>query len=274
MTRETWVVKLGGELLVDPAARRRLMTDLVALRGPDVRLVIVHGGGPQADALARSLGHEPRKVQGRRITTDTDLAIARYLYGGALNLDILADLAALGVSGLRVSGVDGDLLRAVRRPPVVMPGAGEEPVDFGHVGDVTGVNPAILELLLGHGHVPVVSPLAHDGQGSILNVNADTVATTVARALKASRLVLLTGVPGVLDAGGRVIPHLDRPSVERLIAGGVLTGGMIPKVRNALEGVEAGIGAVHVLDVAGLPTLTSPAPAGTMIVAAPEDSRG
>ncbi len=139
---------------------------------------------------------------------------------------------------------------------------------------MTGVNPAILELLLAHDHVPVVSPLATDGLGGLLNVNADTVASTVARALKATRLVLLTGVPGVLDADGRVVSRLDRSTVERLIDAGVLTGGMIPKVRNALESVEAGIGAVHVLDVAGLSTLTSPAPAGTVIVASPEDSRG
>jgi len=239
-----------------------------------VPVVLVHGGGPQADALAARLGHEPRKVDGRRVTTDTDLAIATYLYGGELNLTILAELARLGVRGLRASGVDGGLLRAVRRPPVAraLPGGGHETVDFGHVGDLVGVDPTVLKVLLAADLVPVVAPLADDGAGGLLNVNADTVATAVAVALGAARLVLLTNVPGILDGAKAVIPGLDEPTAERLIADGTIGGGMIPKVHNALAAVRQGIGSVHIMDGRAEPSplrgLLTSSPPGTVFTAA------
>lgn len=268
------VIKLGGELLTRPHPLSGLMADVVALRRAGLRVVLVHGGGPQADVLAAALGHVPRKVDGRRITTDTDLDIATYLYGGALNLTILAELARLGAKGMRVCGLDGGLFKAVRRPPVTRtgPDGTSEVVDFGHVGDLTGVDSAVLSLLLAADMVPVVAPLADDGAGGILNVNADTVATAVAIAIGASRLVLLTNVPGIMDANRAVLPTLTAAAAERLIADGTINGGMIPKVHNALYAVRQGIGGVHVMDgraaVSPLLGLLAEAPSGTMFTAA------
>jgi acetylglutamate kinase len=267
MTAPLYVVKLGGEQLIDAAGLHSLLGHLAALRSQGCRLIVVHGGGPQADALAALLGHQARKVQGRRITTDRDLEIATYLYGGALNLAIIAGFARHGVSALRVCGLDGGLITARRRPPSILEGSptGAEPIDFGHVGDVVAVEPRLLGLLLDAGYVPVISPLAGDGQGAILNINADTIASTIATALAAEHLVLVTNVPGILDASGAVIARIDRSTAQRLKAEGVLTGGMIPKVDSALAAVEQGVGAVHIVHAAGLAALQSRS--GTVIVA-------
>lgn len=269
----TVVVKLGGELLFTPHPLEGILEDVVSLQRLGIRVVLVHGGGPQADALAKALGHEARKVNGRRITTDTDLAIAKYLYGGTLNLEIISVLSRLGTRGIRVSGLDGGLILACRRPPtrIVTEDGVERDLDFGHVGDILEVDPAILTLLLDNGYLPVVAPLANDRSGAVLNVNADTVASEVAKALGASKLILLTNVPGILDGAGQVLPRLDQPTAAKLIAEGTLRGGMIPKVQNALSAVERGVSCVHVLDgmahASLLLKLFTPEGVGTMFTA-------
>ncbi len=277
---ETVVIKLGGELITAPAPLDGLLADVVALERAGVRVVLVHGGGPQADALAAQLGHEARKVDGRRVTTATDLVIATYLYGGALNLAVLGALMRQGGRGMRASGLDGGVVRAVRRPPVERQGAGGavETIDFGHVGDVTRIDTAPLLMLLANGLTPVVAPLAADETGAILNMNADTVATQVALALGAAALVLASNVPGVLDAQGAVIPSLDGARAAALIADGTIGRGMIPKVRNALAAADQGVGSVHIVDGRGTPSpllpLFSRSGIGTAITAhAPSETR-
>jgi acetylglutamate kinase len=272
----TFVLKLGGEILTLPDRLEGILRDAVALKRAGIRVVLVHGGGPQADRLAKDLGHEVCKVNGRRITTDRDLDIAKYLYGGALNLELISALARCGERGIRVSGLDGGLVLAQRRPPLRSSEDGTV-IDFGHVGDILSVDPAILTLLLSNGYVPVVAPLAGDRAGAIFNVNADTVASAVAQALGAAKLILLTNVPGILDHAGQVLPSLDSRLAARLISEGAIRGGMIPKVQNALSALEGGVPSVHVLDGMApeslLLKLLTPEPVGTLLTAE-EESHG
>ena len=248
------VVKLGGEIMRHAEALDALGADVAALTAAGQPLVLVHGGGPQADALAARLGHRVRKVAGRRITDDDALEVAKMVYGGSINLELLGVLTGHGARPVGLSGVDGGLVRVTRRPPVRVAapeGGVEEEVDFGHVGDVAGSDPALLHLLLGAGYVPVVASLAADEGGALYNVNADTIATTIARALGAPALVLLTNVPGILrDPANPAtrLPVVDPAQIAALIADGTISGGMLPKVQNALDALGGGVPEVWILD--------------------------
>ena len=249
-----YVVKLGGEIMQHAAALDALAADAVALAQAGIRLVLVHGGGPQADALAARLGHSVRKVAGRRVTDDDALAVAKWVYGGSSNVELLGALKGHGGRGVGLSGVDGDLITVQRRPPLAItnPQTGApEWVDFGHVGDVTAVDGALIETLWGGGYLPVVASLAADRAGAIYNVNADTVATTLAVALAAHGLLLLTNVPGILRDRAdpaSLVTHADAATIQALIAAGTIAGGMLPKVQNALAAITAGVAQVQILD--------------------------
>lgn len=251
--RRTMVIKLGGEIAADPAALDSLAQDISLLTHVNVRVVLVHGGGPQATKLSRRLGLEPRLVQGRRVTDEETLSVAKMVFAGQINVDILSALRRHGVRGVGLSGLDADILSATRRPPTEMKdeGTGEmEMVDFGHVGDVTHVDPDVLKLLVGNGYVPVVSSLAGDAEGNTLNVNADTVASVLARSLDASKLITLTSVPGLLrDAGDpeSLISHLTVEEALALMASGAVAGGMVPKLTTMIEALEGGVEAAVIL---------------------------
>ena len=220
-------------------------------------MVVVHGGGPQADALAERLGHKVRKVQGRRITDDDALEVAKMVYGGSINVELLAALKRHGARGVGVSGVDAGLVNVTRRPPRLVrdPATGaEEWVDFGHVGDIESVDVALLELLLREGYVPVVASLAADAEGRLYNVNADTVAASLGVGLRAERLYLLTNVPGILHDPAdpsTLVTECDLEKLEDMVASGVIRGGMLPKAQNCIEALEAGVAVVQILDGAG-----------------------
>ncbi len=248
------VVKLGGEIMQHGAALDALAADVAWLAGQGQEIVLVHGGGPQADALAARLGHRVRKVAGRRVTDDDALDVAKMVYGGSINLDLLAALTRHGARAVGLSGVDGGLIVVARRPltrVAVAPTGAEEWVDFGHVGDVQSVDIALLTLLLAAGYVPVVASLAADRAGALYNVNADTIATALATALSAARLILLTNVPGILrdpaDPASR-LAIADVATIGALIADGTISGGMLPKVQNALAAIAAGVRQVLILD--------------------------
>ncbi|MFV1958447.1 MAG: acetylglutamate kinase [Planctomycetota bacterium] len=251
--RRTMVIKLGGEIAAKPRALRSLATEISLLAHVNIRIVVVHGGGPQATDLSRRLGLEPRLVQGRRITDAATLDVAKMVFGGSINLDILTALKAQGLQAVGLSGVDGSILEARRRPVTVVADeatGAEESVDFGHVGDVTGVDTALLSLLVEHGYVPVVASLASDAEGNLLNVNADTVAAAVARGLSAAKLISMTAVPGVLedrDDPSSVISRLTVAQAREALASGRIAGGMVPKVRTIIQAVEGGVEAGHIL---------------------------
>ena len=250
---ERFVVKLGGEVMLNAAGLDALAADIEVLVREGVYLALVHGGGPQADTLAARLGHTPQKVEGRRITTDTDLEIAKMAYGGSINLDLLAALRRRGVRGVGLSGVDANLLTVIRRPPRRMRDAqGDETVvDFGHVGDIVEVDPTVLDLLCPARMVPVIASLAADNEGAIYNVNADSVAAAIAGAWDAAKLFLLTNVAGVLadpnDPASRW-SALDADEVSTLIAQRIIRDGMVPKVQACLDALAAGVRRTHILN--------------------------
>jgi acetylglutamate kinase len=249
-----FVIKLGGEVMQNGAGLRAMSADIAQLSSRGISVVVVHGGGPQADALTQQLGHTVRKVQGRRVTDDAALEVIKMVYGGSINIEMLAALQASGARGVGLSGVDAGLITVTRRPPTLVrdPQTGsEEIVDYGHVGDLASVDVAVLDLLLGAGYVPVVASLAADVEGNIYNINADTVATILAKALDAEGLYLVTNVPGILrDPSDRssLIPVCTASETRALIDGGIVSGGMLPKVQNCLSALRGGVKQVRILD--------------------------
>jgi len=249
----TFVVKLGGELAADATSLRSLAGDISLLVHVGIRVTIVHGGGPQATAMAERLGMATHVVGGRRVTDEATLDVAKMVFAGQVNVDILSALRAEGVSAVGLSGVDGDLLHAERRRPVAVVDeeTGEENlVDFGLVGDVTGTNTALLALLMDNGYVPVVSSLGSDAEGNILNINADTVASILARSLDAAKLLLLTNVPGLLadmDDPGSLVAALTLAQAQAAQQDGTVRGGMKPKMAALIDAVEGGVDRGHIL---------------------------
>lgn len=237
MNEKLTIVKVGGAIVEDEAGLERLLTDFTAIEGPKV---LVHGGGRRATKMAAQLGIETRMIDGRRITDAPMLDVVTMVYGGLINKQVVARLQARGVNAIGLCGADANIIRSHRRPPV-------NGVDFGFVGDVDSVAAETLATLLRSGLTPVVAPLTHDGEGHILNTNADTMASTVARALAGQFAVTLiysfekAGVLRDPDDDGSVIPLITRSDFERLKADGTISGGMLPKIENALQAVETGV---------------------------------
>lgn len=237
------VVKVGGAVLADDDATDALWQGLAQLReeGP---VVLVHGGGPQATAVAERLGHEPRKVQGRRVTTDLDLEVAQWALRGALSTRLVAEAHGRGLRAVGLSGADGGLLRVRKRPPWTVNG---DTIDFGWVGDVEGVKPRLLRTLLNGGFVPVVAPLGIDEAGQVYNVNADTVAAAFAGALRAQRLLLVTEAGGVNDPDGARLSRCSAATFEKGAEAGWIRGGMRVKLTTALKALDDGVGEAFIL---------------------------
>ena len=248
-----FVVKLGGDVLSDPDVRDQVAAQLALLSSLSIRPVVVHGGGPQATALSRKLGQEPRIVAGRRVTDSAALEVAKMVYGGQLNVDLLAALREHKVQAVGLSGIDADLLTAHRRAPVSMVDDDGQriEVDYGHVGDIDRVDPRILVTLMEARFVPVVASLAGDEDGGIYNVNADTVAESLAVALRAQKLIFLTGAPGVLrdrNDPATLVTFADPDDLAGLMASGALAGGMRPKVEACIRAATGGVERTHIID--------------------------
>ncbi|MBP5630449.1 MAG: acetylglutamate kinase [Bacteroidaceae bacterium] len=240
------IIKVGGGVVEDAASLTSLLSQFAAMQG---RKVLVHGGGRLATAMATSLGIESRMVGGRRITDEKMLEVVTMVYGGLVNKNIVAGLQTKGVKAVGLTGVDGDVIRSHKRPPklVKMDDGTEQMVDFGFVGDVDKVDAQLLVSLIESGIVPVVAPLTHDGEGHILNTNADTIASSVAQALAEHYEVTLTfcfekaGVLRDANDDNSVIPLIDEQEASKLIAEGVIAGGMIPKIENAFDAIRKGV---------------------------------
>lgn len=240
------IVKVGGGVVEDATSLVRLLNQFASLEG---RKVLVHGGGRLATSMAASLGIESRMVGGRRITDERMLEVVTMVYGGLVNKRIVAGLQAKGVKAIGLTGADGDIIRSHKRPlkRVKMDDGTEQMVDFGFVGDVDKVDARLLSSLIESGNVPVVAPLTHDGEGNILNTNADTIASSVAQALAEYYEVTLTfcfekaGVLRDANDEGSVIPLVNEEQASRLIAEGIVAGGMIPKIENAFNALHKGV---------------------------------
>ena len=278
---QVFVIKLGGEVVASSDALAEVAVQIALLESLSIRVVVVHGGGPQASVLCRRLGIEPEVVAGRRVTTPEVLEVAKMVYGGRINVDILAALRAHGVPAVGLSGIDAGLVTTRRRPPVPVreDDGTERVVDFGEVGDVESVDPALLEVLLPRGYVPVVASLAADVEGRPLNINADTLAEALARALGAKKLIYLTGAPGLLrDAAdpSSLVAFAGPAELEALLTSGAVRGGMRPKVEACLRAVAGGVRRTHIIDGrapdALLIEVFTGSGSGTMIVAEPERS--
>lgn len=236
------VVKVGGAVVEDPQKLTLLLDEFAQISG---RKLLVHGGGRLATSMATSMGIETRMVEGRRITDADMLRVVVMVYAGLVNKSIVAQLQKRGVQAVGLTGADVDAVRSHRRPIV-------NGVDYGFVGDVDKVNVSALSSLIEQGVVPVLAPITHDGQGTLLNTNADTIAQEAAKALAAKydvSLVFGFEKPGVLsraDDDTSVIPHISRTDFDQLKATGTVSGGMIPKIENALRAVEGGVSQVRI----------------------------
>lgn len=244
---KVFVVKAGGAVFADSGSTRMLIEQIAILHHLGIRVVLVHGGGPQLDEMQRSLGIEPRMVKGRRVTDAQSIDVTTMVLNGLINTRILAICRELGIDAIGVSGVDAGLVRARRRPPVEVDG---ETVDYGFVGDVTGINASVLLKQLDAGLMPVVSPLSSDEAGCVLNINADTIAAQVGAALGAEKLILCTGMPGILEDlsdPSSLVSYTDIEGLGRLQAAGSFADGMLPKA-TAIEGaIRGGVRRVHVI---------------------------
>ncbi|MGD8808722.1 MAG: acetylglutamate kinase [Gammaproteobacteria bacterium] len=248
---KTFVLKAGGEAFASEDATRSLIEQIAIFNQVGFRVVLVHGGGPQSSALAKQLGHTPEFVDGRRVTDEAALDIAMMVLNGQINTRIVAMCRAFGVPSIGISGADGSLVQAVRRAPVRS--ASGDTVDYGFVGDIRSVDVSVLETQLANGFVPIVSSLSADDEGTLLNINADTVAAAIACELKAEKFILATGAPGImesLDDPRSLISYIDRAGLERLRREGKLSEGMLPKVAAIESALAGGVPRVHVISYA------------------------
>ena len=274
--RGRWfVLKIGGELAVDrPRLAATVGRAVRAFVDAGLKVSVVHGAGPQATQLSKRLGLEPKLVGGRRVTDEATLEVMKMTLAGQVSVDVAAAFRVAGVAALCTSGVSAGLVDARKRLPMVVSGAGPEPVDYGLVGDVTRVNVELFERLAGAGLVPVIGSLCGDESGTVFNVNADTVATRVAAQLRAAKLFLISNVPGVLrdkDDPATRIPKLTPEEARAQIAAGIIQGGMIPKVEESLAMLEQGIEAIHIVGLSPEDAIfregNQPGSCGTVFVA-------
>jgi acetylglutamate kinase len=246
---KTFVVKAGGGVFADAAATRTLVEQIAILHYFGVRVVLVHGGGPQLTELSAALGVPTRMVEGRRVTDQRSIDVTAMVLNGLINTRVLGICRDLNIDAVGISGVDAGLVRARRRPPVKVGGEGEL-VDFGFVGDIDAVDTTVLKKLLDNGLMPVVSPLSADPSGTLLNINADTVAAAIGAALQAEKLILCTGAPGILgdmQDPRSLISYTDLAGLKRLREGGQIAAGMLPKAKAIEDAIRGGVRRVHVV---------------------------
>jgi acetylglutamate kinase len=247
---KTFVVKAGGGVFADADSTRILIEQLAILHYFGVRVVFVHGGGPQLTALSDSLGLATEMVHGRRVTDEKSIDVTSMVLNGLINTRILAICRDLDIDAVGISGVDAGLVRAHRRAPVKLEDGSERTVDYGFVGDIDSVNTTVLLKLLDNGLMPVVSPLSADDKGVLLNINADTVAAAIGAAVQAEKLILCTGAPGILENAAdptSLISYTDLAGLERLRAAGALQEGMLPKAKAIGDALRGGVRRVHVV---------------------------
>ena len=246
----TFVVKYGGHAMGDPKAARDFAEDIVLLKAVGIDPVVVHGGGPQIGAMLKKLGLESRFVDGLRVTDKATAEVAEMVLSGAINKELVGWIAQAGGKAIGISGKDGGLVTAskVSRTAKDPDSQIEQVVDLGFVGEPEAVDTTVIDTVCRAGMIPIIAPIAADGQGQTYNINADTMAGAIAAALGAARLVLLTDVPGVLDKDGALLTDLTPADITRLKADGTISGGMIPKLETCVQAVEAGCEAAVVLD--------------------------
>ena len=250
---KTFVVKFSGKVTEDRSVLASLAEELALLHQVGIRVCVIHGGGKQLTELAKKLGVVQTVIEGRRVTDDDTLDLAKMIFRGKINTEILSALRHRGVEAVGLSGIDGGVIKAVRRPPkeVMNRVTGEtEEVDFGHVGDIVDVDVHLVNLLLQGGYLPVISSLGADDEGKIYNINADTIAAEIAISLKAEKLLLLSDVNGIYADPNDESTKIDRLTLEeaeKMITDCTATGGMIPKLQSLISLLQRGVRSAHVM---------------------------
>lgn len=250
---QTFVVKLSGKVTENAENLASLAEELALLHQVGIRICVVHGGGKQLTELASKLGIEQTIIEGRRVTDDATLEMAKMIFAGKINTDILAALRQRSIEAVGLSGVDGNIVHARRRPPkeILNRETGQSArVDFGHVGDVVQINSRLLTVLLDHGYLPVISSLGADDEGTVFNINADTIASEIAVQLQAEKIILLSDVDGIYLRAGESdskVSRLTTAEADELIANGAATGGMIPKLQSITTLLRRGVHSAHII---------------------------
>ena len=246
----TIVIKYGGNAMVDEDLKAGFARDVVLMKLVGLNPVVVHGGGPQIGRLLQRIGKESRFVDGMRVTDRETMDVVEMVLGGLVNKEIVNLINRQGGCAVGLSGKDGDLIRARKLRPAAGSGdaAAAGDVDLGHVGEVESIDTSVVHMLVAGDFIPVIAPIGVGEDGFSYNINADLVAGRVAEVLQAEKLILLTNTPGLLDAEGRLLSGLNARRVDELIADGTIHGGMLPKIRCALDAVRNGVSAAHIID--------------------------
>ena len=247
---KTMVIKYGGNAMVDARLKNGFARDVVLMKLVGMNPIVVHGGGPQIGDLLKRIGKQSEFVQGMRVTDSETMDVVEMVLGGLVNKEIVTLINRHGGSAVGLTGKDADLIRARKLtftrndPGMVEP----EIIDIGHVGEVAGIDTAVLDMLNRGNFIPVIAPIGVGEDGQSYNINADLVAGKLAEVLRAEKLILLTNASGLLDGEGRVLTGLGADRVNELIADGTIHGGMLPKIRCALDAVRSGVNSAHIID--------------------------
>ena len=246
----TIVIKYGGHAMVDDQLKEDFARDITLLKFIGLNPVVVHGGGPQINSVLRQMGIQSTFVNGMRLTDTPTMDVVEMVLGGKVNKAIVAQINRQGGKAVGLSGKDGGLIQAKKLHIVFQNDENTPPeiIDPGHVGEVTRINPGLINTLTQHGFIPIIAPVGVGESGETYNMNADMVACRVAVALTASRLIYLTDVDGVLDADGKLISSIDAVTIRQLSEAGIITGGMIPKINYALEALQQGVEKVPIIN--------------------------
>lgn len=247
---KTIVVKYGGNAMTDEKLKQGFARDVVLMKLVGMNPIIVHGGGPQISNLLERVGKESKFIDGMRVTDSETMDIVQMVLGGLVNKEIVSLINKNGGSAVGLTGKDAELIRArklqfkSKLPEMNTP----EIIDIGHVGEVTSIQPAVVDMLIHGNFIPVIAPIGVGEDGESYNINADLVAGKLAEALNAEKLILLTNTPGLLDKQGEILTGLDAERVDTLIEDGTIHGGMLPKIKCALDAVHSGVTSAHIID--------------------------
>lgn len=245
---KTFVIKYGGSAQVMEDLKSAFAQDVVLLNYIGIHPVIVHGGGPRISSMMEKMGKKPQFIKGQRVTDEETMDIVEMVVG-FINKEIVLLINSHGGKAVGLSGKDGRLIKAKKKLIKMTSEEGvDETIDIGLVGEITDIEPHILKILEKDGFIPVISPVGVGTNGETLNINADYVASAIASALKAEKLIFLTDVPGIKDKSGNIIPTLSKEDIKSLISDGTISGGMLPKVHACLKAIEGGVSKTHIID--------------------------
>ena len=246
----TIVIKYGGHAMVDDQLKEDFARDITLMKFIGINPVVVHGGGPQINSVLDSMGIHPKFVRGMRFTDEPTMDVVEMVLGGKVNKGIVAQINQQGGKAVGLSGKDGGLIRAKKLHIVYQEDENKPPeiIDPGLVGQVTHVDPGIINTLTQQDFIPIIAPVGTGDSGETYNINADLVASSIAKALSAGRLIFLTDVDGVLDSSGSLISSIGADKINKMVEEKTISGGMIPKIECALDALKSGVGKVHIIN--------------------------